>query len=84
MINIIINTFNLHNSVLNNDNRYMQVTLKSKLMRVVIEANFGRLFRILNRHMADRTKGKLIFLLKKSALYAIKFSIYTRYPNIPG
>ena len=32
------NTFNLHNSILNNYNRYMKVTLKSKLI--------GRLFRI--------------------------------------
>ena len=31
-INIINdNTFNLHNSLLNNDNRYMKVILKSKL-----------------------------------------------------
>ena len=29
------NTFNLHNSLLNNDNRYMKVTLKSKLIGVV-------------------------------------------------
>ena len=28
------NTFNLHNSLLNNDNRYMKVTLKSKLIGV--------------------------------------------------
>ena len=26
------NTFNLHNSLLNNDNRYMKVTLKSKVL----------------------------------------------------
>ena len=26
------NTFNLHNSLLNNDNRYMKITLKSKLI----------------------------------------------------
>ena len=35
MMNIINdNTFNLHNSLLNNDNRYMKVTLKSKLIGV--------------------------------------------------
>ena len=28
------NNFNLHNSLLNNDNRYMKVTLKSKLIGV--------------------------------------------------
>ena len=28
------NPFNLHNSLLNNDNRYMKVTLKSKLIGV--------------------------------------------------
>ena len=28
------NTFNLHKSLLNNDNRYMKVTLKSKLIGV--------------------------------------------------
>ena len=28
------NTFNLHNSPLNNDNKYMKVTLKSKLIRI--------------------------------------------------
>ena len=28
------NTFNLHNSLLNNDNKYMKVTLKSKLIGV--------------------------------------------------
>ena len=30
------NTFNLHNSLLNNNNRYMKVTLKSKLIGVSI------------------------------------------------
>ena len=30
IMNIINNTFNLHNSLLNNDNRYMKVTLKFK------------------------------------------------------
>ena len=28
------NTFNLHNNLSNNDNRYMKVTLKSKLIGV--------------------------------------------------
>ena len=28
------NTFNLHNSLLNNDNRYMKVTLMSKLIGI--------------------------------------------------
>ena len=28
------NTFNLHNSLLNNDNRLMKVTLKSKLIGI--------------------------------------------------
>ena len=28
------NTFDLHNSLLNNDNRYTKVTLRSKLIRV--------------------------------------------------
>ena len=28
------NTFNLHNSLLNNDNRYIKVTLQSKLIGV--------------------------------------------------
>ena len=32
MINDV--TFNLHNSLLNNDNRYMKATLKSKLIEV--------------------------------------------------
>ena len=31
------NTFNLHNSLLNNDNRYMKVTLKYKLIGVARE-----------------------------------------------
>ena len=31
---IIMNTFNLHNNLLNNDNRSMKVTLKSKLKEV--------------------------------------------------
>ena len=31
------NTFNLRNSLLNNDNRYMKVTLKSKLIGVARE-----------------------------------------------
>ena len=34
MIIINDNTFNLHNSLLNNDNRYMKVTLNSKLIEV--------------------------------------------------
>ena len=35
LMNIIkANTFNLHNSLLNNDNRYMKVTQKSKLRGV--------------------------------------------------
>ena len=35
IINIINdNTFNLHNTLLNNDNRYKKVTLKSKLIGV--------------------------------------------------
>ena len=35
IINIINdNTFNLHNSLLNNDSRYMKVTLKSNLLGV--------------------------------------------------
>ena len=37
------NTFNLHNSLLNNDNRYMKVTLKSKLTgvaRLLISADY--------------------------------------------
>ena len=29
------NTFNLHDSLLNTDNRYLKVTLKSKLIGVV-------------------------------------------------
>ena len=36
------NTFNMHNSLLNNDNRYMKITLKSKLIGVsrwLISAN---------------------------------------------
>ena len=37
IINIINdNTFNLHNSLLNNDNRYIKVTLKSKLIGVIM------------------------------------------------
>ena len=31
------NTFNLYNSLLNNDNKYMKVTLKSKLTGVARE-----------------------------------------------
>ena len=35
IMNIInANTFNLYNRLLNNDNRYMKVTLKSKPIRV--------------------------------------------------
>ena len=35
IMNIINNnTFNLHNNLLNNDNRYIKVTLKSKLIGV--------------------------------------------------
>ena len=44
MMNIINdNTFNLHNSLLNNDNRYMKVTLKSMLKgiaRKLISADY--------------------------------------------
>ena len=43
IINIINNTFNVHNSFLNNDNRYMKVTLKFKQIefaRKLISANF--------------------------------------------
>ena len=44
IINIINdNTFNLHNSLLNNDNRYMKVILKSKLTgvaRLLISADY--------------------------------------------
>ena len=39
------NFFNLHNSLLNNDNRYMKVTLKSKLIgvaRQLISPDFGK------------------------------------------
>ena len=36
-------TFNLHKSLLNNDNRYMKVTLKSRSCQV---ANFGQLSQI--------------------------------------
>ena len=31
------NTFNLHNSYLNNDNTYMKVTLKSKVIGVAMQ-----------------------------------------------
>ena len=37
------NTFNLHDSLLNNDDKYMKVTLKSKLIgvaRLLISANY--------------------------------------------
>ena len=34
LMNIIKNTFNLHNSLLNKDNKYMKVTLNSKLLGV--------------------------------------------------
>ena len=52
------NTFNLHNSLLNNDNMYKRVT------------NFGCLSRILNRHMAYKTQENLrrYFSNKKCAL----------------
>ena len=50
------NTFNLHNSLLNNDTRYKKVTLKSKLIDI---ANFGRLSRIPNLHMAYKTQENL-------------------------
>ena len=39
------NTFNLNNSLLNNNNWYMKVTLKSKLIRVarlLISANYRK------------------------------------------
>ena len=35
IINIINNSFNLHNTLLNNDPRYVKVTIKSKLTGVV-------------------------------------------------
>ena len=37
------NTFNLENNLLNKDNRYMKITLKSKLIgvaRLLISANY--------------------------------------------
>ena len=34
MMNIIYNTFNLRNNLLDNDNRYMKVTQKSKQIGV--------------------------------------------------
>ena len=56
-MNIIIdNTFNLQNSLLDNDNRCMKVTLKSKLIGV---ANFGQQSQILNLHMAYNMQGDL-------------------------
>ena len=39
------NTFNLHYSLLNNDNKYMKVTLKSKLIevaRLLISADYHK------------------------------------------
>ena len=43
MNNINANTFNLHNSLFNYDNRYMKVTLKSKIIgvaRLLISADY--------------------------------------------
>ena len=49
-------TFNLHNSFLNNDNRYMEV--KGYANRSCQVANFGWLSRILNIHILYKTQGK--------------------------
>ena len=35
------NTYNLYNSLLNNDNRYMKITLQSKLIGIAKVDNFG-------------------------------------------
>ena len=61
------NTFNLHNSLLNNDSK-MKVTLKSKLIGVAS-------LLILNLHMAYKTYRILkdIFSKKSCALYAVKY-----------
>ena len=51
-MNIINNTtFNMHNSLLNNDDKYIKVTLKSKLIGVA-----SLLLQILNLHMAYKTQ----------------------------
>ena len=50
-------TFNMHNNLLNNDNRYMKVTLKSKQIWVGQVANFGRPSRCLNLFIKDKTQG---------------------------
>ena len=46
----------MHDSLLNNDNRYIKVTLKSKLIRNCQVAYFERLSRILNLHMIYKTQ----------------------------
>ena len=69
-IRIIINdnTFNLHNNLLNNDNRYMKVEAN----RSFHEGNFDRLSPILNLCMAYTVQGNLkIYLKKKCAPYML-------------
>ena len=58
IINIINDkTFIPYKSLLNNDNKYMKVTLKSKPKGVICQvANFTRLSRILNLHMVYKTQ----------------------------
>ena len=58
------NTYNLHNSLLDYNNK---VTLKSQLIGVTRVANFDRLSRILNLHIAYNTLGeflKIFFVIK--------------------
>ena len=48
------NTFNLHNSLLNNDNRYMKVTLKFKIIGVVLWPRKGSLMKTQMRILDNR------------------------------
>ena len=77
IMNIInYNTFNLQNSLLNNDNRRMKVVLmKVKANRSCDVAYFGWLLRIFNLHMVYKTKWnfKRYFVKKKCTLYADKY-----------
>ena len=53
------NTFNLHNSLLDNSNRYMKITPKVQANKSCQVTNFGWLSWILNLYMAYKTQGNL-------------------------
>ena len=68
-------TYNLYHSFLNNDNWYMKVTLKSKLIevaRLLISADYCE-FQIYIWHIRLGGILKDIFVQKMYALYAVKY-----------